>query len=202
MKKGILIIITVILLITIVFFVINYNRCEVFTDGLISRIYSIVANYNEQMECFMVSGEDYGYIKCSCKSSSQCPGYSSNAYHKCFARGPAIDGGFYLIIEYEYVYYFYYLDGVLYEEVGLESISENMFQRWEQHSETNAPEMPKLKSLEEYTSEAEDIVDVASSFFQWFGNAFLYIFKLIGYLWDTLVYYLEYVKIFFEVLIL
>lgn len=202
MKKVIVIVITVILLVATVFLVINYNKYEIINEGVISRPVIKVATWNAAKGLYMSIDGDFGYKKCTCPPSDRCPDYppnSPNAYHKYFPHGA--NGEYLIEVNYEF-FYFVEVDGTLYKDISFGSIFQQMTSRWELHSLITEPKLPELPSLNEYTNGADNILAEAAGFFQWFGNAFLYIFKLIGYLWDTLVYYLEYVKIFFEVLIL
>ena len=204
MKKAVIIIIVSILLIATVFFVINYKNYQVVTEGLITKPIGskAVATWNAAKGLYMSITGDFGYNLCTCPPSDRCPDYppnSPNAYHKYFPHGA--NGEYLIEVNYEF-FYFVEVDGTLYKDISFESISQQMTSRWELHNLINEPKLPELPSLNEYTNGADNILEEAAGFFQWFGNAFLYIFKLIGYLWDTLVYYLEYVKIFFEVLTL
>ena len=198
MKKGIVIVITVILLVATVFLVINYKKYEIINEGVISRPVSKVATWNAAKGLYMSIDGDFGYKKCTCPPSDRCPDYPperEGAYHKYFPLGP--NGEYMIEVDYEF-FYFTEHEGSLYIDIADLSRYEVVFKRWELHELTDKPKLPEFEPLEEYTNGADNILQEAAGFFRWFGNAFLYLFKFVGYFWENLVYYFEYVTIFFK----
>lgn len=204
MKK---IIITLVILFTafaLLWCVFNYNNIEVIEEGVVLHPVYLEAIYDSDVDVYIsVEDSTYGYrnVDCNICAVNPYPFREEESYHSySFVN---TDGDLYeWKLQSHDFYYFIEKDGRLYREAAdIEYKLHNISLKFAEKDADGAPQMPSFPNYSDYRSNAENVLDEIIAFFRWFGDCFLFLFRLVKFLFEWVIYYLEYFKIFFKELI-
>ena len=203
MKKALLVIITIILVISTIWVVFNYDKYEIKSVGIQMKPMELIGTWNDSLQLYVSSDGEVAYKECSCYPSDTCPDYppkNDGAYHKYLPYGA--NGEFIIDFDREF-FYFEKLDNSIYRDaVRFYDRLDMMSRRWELHDLFGPPEFPEVPHLNDYVGNNTEVLPEIVGFFQWFGDCFKYVYEILVYFVEYIQYYFEYLEIFFEELLL
>lgn len=203
MKRALLIIITIILVISTVWVVFNYNKYEIKNVGIQMKPMELIGNWDESLQLYVSPEGDAAYKECTCYPFDTCPDYppkKNNAYHKYLPSGA--NGEFIIEVDREFFYYDK-IDNAIYQDaVRFYDRLDMMSRRWKLREAFGPPEFPEIPHLSDYVGNNTEVLSEIVDFFRWLGDFFKYVYEILVYLVEYAQYYFTYLEIFFEELLL